>query len=50
MLRQSSNRDHVREFLAYIQVEKGLSANTLQSYARDIARLKAWAEQSRKPI
>jgi len=50
MLRQSSNRDLVREFLAYIQVEKGLSVNTLQSYARDIARLKAWAEQHRKPI
>jgi hypothetical protein len=30
MLRQSTNRDPVREFLAYIQVEKGLSANTLQ--------------------
>src|SRR4051794_6385121 len=50
MLRQTSNRDLVQEFLAYIQVEKGLSANTLQSYARDIARLKAWAEQNRKPI
>ncbi len=50
MLRRSTNRDLVREFLAYIQVEKGLSANTLQSYARDIARLQAWAEQNRKPI
>lgn len=50
MLRQSSHRDLVREFLAYIQVEKGLSANTLQSYARDIAKLKAWADQQRKPI
>jgi len=50
MSRQSSHRDLVREFLAYIQVEKGLSANTLQSYARDIAKLKAWADQQRKPI
>jgi integrase/recombinase XerD len=50
MLRGSTNRDLVREFLAYIQVEKGLAANTLQSYARDIARLQAWAEQNRKPI
>jgi integrase/recombinase XerD len=50
MLHQSSSRDLVREFLAYIQVEKGLSANTLQSYARDIAKLKAWAAKQRKPI
>jgi integrase/recombinase XerD len=50
MLPRSSNRDLVREFLAYIQVEKGLSPNTLQSYARDIAKLRSWAEQNRKPI
>jgi integrase/recombinase XerD len=50
MLPRSTNRDLVREFLAYIQVEKGLSANTLQSYARDIAKLQAWAAQHRKPI
>jgi integrase/recombinase XerD len=50
MLPRSSNRDFVREFLAYIQVEKGLSTNTLQSYARDVAKLQAWAEKNRKPI
>src|SRR5713101_3773691 len=43
-------RDLVREFLTYIQVEKGLSANTLQSYARDIAKLKSWAEKNSKQI
>ena len=43
-------RDLVREFLSYIQVEKGLSTNTLQSYARDLARLQAWAERNRKQI
>lgn len=37
-------RDLVREYLAYIQVEKGLSPNSLESYGRDLARLKAWAE------
>jgi integrase/recombinase XerD len=47
---RASDRDHVREFLAYIQVEKGLSANTLQSYARDIAKLQSWAVQNRKQI
>src|ERR1700694_189142 len=46
----SSNRDLVREFLSYIQVEKGLSANTLQSYARDIAKLQCWAQKNGKQV
>ena len=50
MLRKGPNRDLVREFLTYIQVEKGLSRNTLQSYARDIAKLHSWAETNHKPV
>ena len=46
----SSTRDLVREFLSYIQVEKGLSVNTLQSYARDIAKLQSWAQKNGKQI
>jgi integrase/recombinase XerD len=46
----SNRRDHVREFLSYIQVEKGLARNTLQSYARDIARLQSWAQKNGKQI
>jgi integrase/recombinase XerD len=42
-------RDLVREFLTYIQVEKGLSRNTLESYRRDLARLQAWSERRGKP-
>ena len=37
-------RDLIREHLSYIQVEKGLSANSLESYARDLAKLKGWAD------
>src|SRR5437870_1738991 len=47
---QMTKRDLVREFLTYIQVEKGLSANTLQSYQRDLARLQAWTEKNGKRI
>jgi len=50
MSARNSHRDLVREFLTYIQVEKGLSANTLQSYTRDIAKLNAWAEKNGKQI
>src|SRR5713101_9661002 len=50
MSERTSRRDLVREFLTYIQVEKGLSANTLQSYARDIAKLQSWAQKNGKQI
>jgi integrase/recombinase XerD len=43
-------RDFVREFLAYIQVEKGLSINTRESYRRDLTKLQGWAEKSGKRI
>ena len=50
MSERTSKRDLVREFLTYIQVEKGLSTNTLQSYARDIRKLHGWAEKNSKQI
>jgi len=50
MAENSVTRDLAREFLTYIQVEKGLSRNTLQNYARDISRLKTWADTKRKRI
>jgi integrase/recombinase XerD len=43
-------RDLVREFLSYMQVEKGLARNSLESYGRDLARLQAWAETQGKTI
>lgn len=43
-------RDFVKEFLAYLQVEKGLARNSLASYGHDLARLKAWAGDSGKHI
>jgi integrase/recombinase XerD len=43
-------RELVREFLTYIQVEKGLARNSLASYGRDLARLEAWAKAQGKAI
>ncbi|MGI8918524.1 MAG: site-specific tyrosine recombinase XerD [Pyrinomonadaceae bacterium] len=43
-------RDFIKEFLSYIQVEKGLARHTLESYARDLARLQLWADKAGKPL
>ncbi|HEX8720784.1 MAG TPA: site-specific tyrosine recombinase XerD [Pyrinomonadaceae bacterium] len=37
-------RDLIREYLSFLQVEKGLSKNSVESYRRDLARLRAHAE------
>jgi integrase/recombinase XerD len=43
-------RDLVKEFLTYIQVEKGLARHTLQSYGHDLKRLETFAAKSGKCI
>lgn len=43
-------RDHLREYLAYLQVEKGLSANSLASYRNDLARLTQWSTKLGRPM
>ena len=45
-----SQRDFIKEFLTYIQVEKGLARHTLESYGRDLARLQLWADKAKKPL
>ncbi|HEU4433258.1 MAG TPA: site-specific tyrosine recombinase XerD [Pyrinomonadaceae bacterium] len=39
-----------KEFLTYIQVEKGLARHTLESYERDLTRLQEWASGNGKQI
>ena len=43
-------RDFIKEFLTYIQVEKGLARHTLESYGRDLARLERWSTKSGKSV
>jgi len=43
-------RDFIKEFLTYIQVEKGLARHTLDGYGRDLARLNDWASKNKKEL
>ena len=43
-------RDFLKEFLTYIQVEKGLARHTLEGYKRDLDRLQTWATSNNKQI
>lgn len=49
-LTTTQQRDLAKEFLTYIQVEKGLARHTLKSYATDLKRLESWAAQSGKSL
>ena len=43
-------RDFLKEFLTYIQVEKGLAQHSIASYKRDLTRLQTWATQNKKEL
>ncbi|MCB1024259.1 MAG: site-specific integrase, partial [Acidobacteria bacterium] len=42
--RAIKKRDLTREFLSYLQVERGLAKNSIASYKRDLAKLREFAE------
>ena len=46
----AKERNLTKEFITFIQVEKGLARHTLESYTRDLARLQSWAIKSNKEI
>jgi integrase/recombinase XerD len=43
-------RDFLKEYLTYLQVEKGLARHTLESYRRDLDRLQTWSNKNGKQV
>jgi integrase/recombinase XerD len=39
-------RDLIKEYLLFLQVEKGLSKNSFESYRRDLTKLARWSEKN----
>jgi integrase/recombinase XerD len=43
-------RDLIKDYLSYVQVEKGLSQNTLDGYLRDLRSLERFAQKAGKEV
>lgn len=43
-------RNLIREYLSHLEVERGLSANSRESYRRDLLRLDVWAGKQSKAL
>jgi site-specific recombinase XerD len=44
------NRDFLAEFETFLTVEKGLSPNTVEAYARDLEKLRQYSEARKLDI
>ncbi len=50
MTKPTHQRDFIKEYITYLQVEKGLARHTLDSYRRDLERLDRVANKLGQPV
>ena len=50
MVREPKQRDFIGDYLTYLQVEKGLSRHSLDSYRRDLSRLERFASKKNQSV
>ncbi len=50
MTKPTHERDFIKEYITYLQVEKGLARHTLDSYRRDLERLDRAANKLGQPV
>jgi integrase/recombinase XerD len=50
VIKSTHQRDLIKEYLTYLQVEKGLARHTLESYRRDLKQLERWASKTSSEV
>ncbi len=47
---QTPENEYIRRYLAYLKVEKGLAANSLEAYRNDLSKLSSFANEREKDL
>ena len=47
---QTFENEYIRRYLAYLKVEKGLAANSLEAYRNDLSKLSSFANEREKDL
>lgn len=46
----SNSKHYIKDFVAYLKIEKGLSENSIEAYVNDVVKLMSYAQQQRKEV